>query len=352
MRSVLAIIIHHDPGASAGPLEAALVAARARLAERHRAGFGAAGAEARVVRSTEGFSTTVRSVVRDERPEGFVILGSGALPLASGADLARFVEAAAADGRVALANNRYSADAVAVACAEALLELPDLPGDNALPRWIEERAGYRVDDLRRRWRLQVDLDGPLDAILAGVRGARQWPDEAVRQRRAAIGQVATDPSAELLVAGRTSASTLGWLERSTRCRVRALVEERGLRASSPAALGPRERRRQRPPASVLGALLGDDGPASLGRHLAALADGALLDTRVLLAHRLGADERTWPTPEDRFASDLLLVDRVSDPFLRELTAAAASAPIPVLLGGHSLVGPGVRLALRRTWARP
>ena len=98
---------------------------------------------------------------------------------------------------------------------------------------------------------------------------------------------------------------------------------------------------------MLGELLDRDGPGSLGRHAAALADGALLDTRVLLAHRVGADERTWPSPEDRYASDLLLPSRITDPWLRDLTAAALDAPIPVLLGGHTLVGPGVRLALGR-----
>jgi hypothetical protein len=72
-----------------------------------------------------------------------------------------------------------------------------------------------------------------------------------------------------------------------------------------------------------------------------------VDTRVLLAHRLGAVERAWPPPEDRFAADLLLPDRVVDPWLRSLAEAAAAAPVPVVLGAHSLVGPGVRLALRR-----
>ncbi len=103
---------------------------------------------------------------------------------------------------------------------------------------------------------------------------------------------------------------------------------------------------QRPPSSVLGALLDRDGVASFGPTLARLADAALVDTRVLLAHRLGADERAWPRAEDRFASDLLLPDRIVDPWLRDLTRSALEAPIPVLLGGHTLVGPGVRLVVR------
>ena len=97
---------------------------------------------------------------------------------------------------------------------------------------------------------------------------------------------------------------------------------------------------------MLGALLDRDGPASLGRLLAELGEAALVDSRVLLAHRHGVDQAAWPAAEDRFASDLLLHERIADPWLRELTQAAASAPIPIVLGGHTLVGPGLRLALR------
>jgi hypothetical protein len=150
--------------------------------------------------------------------------------------------------------------------------------------------------------------------------------------------VAADARKELLVAGRTSSTTLRWLERRTASRTRALIEERGLRTT---------RAGQRPAASILGMLLDRDGPESFGTSVARLGDAAIVDTRVLLAHRHGADERAWPAPEDRFASDLLLHDRIADPWLRALTAAAADAPIPVLLGGHTLVGPGLRLALRR-----
>jgi hypothetical protein len=256
------------------------------------------------------------------------------------------VEAASGAGGTALANDRFSADIVAVADPDCLLALPDLATDNALPRWLAETAGVRVSDLKRRWRLAFDLDGPLDLLLAaGPAGPSSAPvtdDAVVLDRLRAVIAVAADRRAEVLVAGRLSAATLAWLERSTASRTRALIEERGLRATQPG---------QRPPASVLGTLLDRDGPEALGRHLGRLGDAAIIDSRVLLAHRLGADEAAWPSREDRFASDLLLADRVEDPWLAALTHSAVTAPIPVLLGGHSLVGPGIRLAFRRGRAR-
>jgi hypothetical protein len=94
---------------------------------------------------------------------------------------------------------------------------------------------------------------------------------------------------------------------------------------------------------MLGILLDGAGPEALGNLLGRLGEAAVVDSRVLLAHRLGPDERDWPPSEDRHASDLLLPDRVRDPWLRALTVSALGAPIPILLGGHSLVGPGIRL---------
>ena len=269
------------------------------------------------------------------------------MALARPADRRAFVGAAASDAPGALANNRYSADAVAIARAEVLRALPDLPADNALPRWLEEVAGYAVADLRRRWQLALDLDSPADVALTGGALPPAAAGSPLPGRLAALRSVMADRRAELTVAGRTSAATLAALERRAACRVRALVEERGLRAASRLAQAPGPGAAPRPPASVLGLLLDRDGPDALGRLLARLGDAAVVDTRVLLAHRLGPDEAAWPAAEDRFASDLLLADRVGDPWLRALTEAALAAPIPVLLGGHTLAGPGIRLLAER-----
>jgi len=80
--------------------------------------------------------------------------------------------------------------------------------------------------------------------------------------------------------------------------------------------------------------------------VAKLADAALIDSRVLLAARLGGDESGWPPPADRFASDLHDHAAVSDPWLHALTQSAGQANQPILLGGHSLVGPGVAIVLK------
>jgi hypothetical protein len=353
MTRVAVRIFHLDPTGGSGPLERTLASARRALAERHLTEFRAAGADdvALVAGRPDDtpFGRRVRELVAAERPEGLVVVGSGALPLATGGDLRAFVEVARRPGRVALTNNRFSADATAISCAESLLHLPDLPGDNAIPRWLEEVAGYEIRDLGGRWRLAVDLDSPLDLLL--TRLGTMLPGPAAG-RLAALNAVAGDRRAELVLAGRTSATTLRWLERKVPARVRALVEERGLRATSRLAM---DRRRDgaptRPPRSVLGLLLDRDGGEALGSILAELGDAAIVDSRVLLAHRLGPDERSWPVAEDRFASDLLLPDRVRDPWLRSLTESATSAPIPVLLGGHSLVGPGIRLLFRKAGLR-
>jgi hypothetical protein len=370
MRGVVVTILHRQAGAGSGPLERSLVAARLAVARRHMAGFLEAASESPAIeidaRIESGppddtpFGRRLRRLALDAAEAGWsglVVLGSGAIPLARRRDLRELLDAAASGGRVALANNRYSADAVAIGDPGGLRALPDLGADNALPRWLSERGGYRVADLRGRWRLGVDLDSPLDALILGLPAAGDGDgaplDRRVLDRVGSVRTLARDPGAELLVAGRTSAATLAWLERSTASRTRALIEERGLRASerlaraADPAPGRAPRRQQRPPRSVLGAVLDRSGPGALGHALAELADGAVIDTRVLLAHRLGADERRWPSAEDRFASDLLRPERIGDEWLRELTGAALGAPIPVLLGGHTLVGPGIRLVLGR-----
>lgn len=142
MRPVVVLILHAAAPNGAGPLVRALAEARYSLANRQRDAFLAAGADgAEVVAGPPGESFGERLAAeiraRTSGAGGAIVLGSGSIPLARPADLRRFVEAAAGPGGHALANNRYSADVVAVSRAADLAELPPLPADNALP------AGWR-----------------------------------------------------------------------------------------------------------------------------------------------------------------------------------------------------------------
>lgn len=351
------VLIFHRPAQADDPaLIRLLTDVREELAQRQAGLFARARAgDVRLVTDWSPGETFGR-VLAATAPAGggVVVLGSGAVPLLNRRDADLLIAAAGSAERRALTNNRYSSDICAVGDASALRSLPPLPGDNALPRWLEERAGFKLEELPGRQRLALDLDTPLDvALTALARTAPSWLRNTARQsgiaipRLEALRALAADPHRELLVFGRSSSTTLRWLERKVRCRVRFLAEERGLRASSPLAIGQPlpSGRMLRPPRAALGLLLDQRGPESLSEVVTELADGAVVDTRVLMAHRLGANEAGWPSPADRFASDLHRPADIRDPWLRALTESAVAASQPVLLGAHSLVGPGIPLLL-------
>ena len=117
MSDVYVLILHPEPGPRAGELERWVASARAAMAERHRRGFLAAGATDVTVSGgpPDGFAfgARLREFVASRRSGGLVVLGSGAIPMATAADRRAFVAAASNDkGLFALANNRFSADVV------------------------------------------------------------------------------------------------------------------------------------------------------------------------------------------------------------------------------------------------
>lgn len=358
------VLIFHRPaqlGESA--LAGVLVSVRAELAERQSDLFRRAGSGRVRVLTVWPAGLSFGEVLASLAPArgGLIVMSSGAVPRLSARDAEQLVVVAGSGRRQALTNNRYSSDVCAVGRAEVVRDLPPLPSDNALPRWLEEVAGFAVAELAGRERLALDIDTPLDIALAALApGAANWLSTAAERARLSVPRYAqlraltADPMAELLVAGRSGSRTLAWLERNVRCRVRFLAEERGLRAASPLAIAGAtvaERERLRPPRSALGRLLEQSGPAGLAEVVANLADGAIVDTRVLLAHRLGGDESAWSSAGDRYASDLHRPAEIGDPWLRELTESAAASQMPILLGAHSLVGPGVRILLAGSRAR-
>jgi hypothetical protein len=259
-----------------------------------------------------------------------------------------------------VANNRFSGDAFVVAgnLDRALATLETAENDNVAPRALND-AGWEWRDLGTTGWARFDVDTTLDLALlrlatrldgtrsldGSVRGflemARLPGDRQLEvphlQR---LGEVIRDRSAELVVAGRVPTTTWQMLETETACRVRGIVEERGMRSSG-AGQAPR---------SILATLMQRSSPAELIAELARLGDAVVLDTRVLMAAVSGsADPATWPPEEERFASDFGDAARIATAWLRELVEAAATTSVPMLFGGHALVSDGLRLIVSAAW---
>jgi hypothetical protein len=272
-------------------------------------------------------------------------LGGGAGPLLTTSDMAGIAEAMLAADRLLVTNNFYSSDWIAFAPTSALREQPLPESDNELGWLLGEDAGLPIRELPRTGATQFDVDTPLDLFTLAVHpGAgshtRAYLDSLnldFSHLDAALALM-LDRDATILVAGRISSATWSYLERETACSTRVLSEERGMRASGRQARG--EVR------SLLGYYLEAVGMERLFETLATMGQALFLDNRVLFAH-----QGFWPSAADRFHSDLRQPEHIGDPFVRALTEAAMAAPVPVVMGGHSLVAGGMYALIDAAWAR-
>ena len=282
------------------------------------------------------FGQRLASVIERHDIRRAFYLGGGSAPLMDGATLRAIADSIRHDDRVIVTNNIFSSDWAAFAPANVAVKYADqLRSDNSLGWMLSQHGGLTAREWPRSAATQFDLDTPTDLIIAGLRAdvgphlrahltLLGWDDSHVRFAR----QTLLAPAKQVIIAGRVPQSTVAHLESRTQCWVRVFSEERGMRASGRLAQ------------SLVRSLLADYvelvGPERFFGEMGELADAMFLDSRVIMAAR-----KTWPSPADRFNSDLRRADEIADPFLREFTAAAIAAPIPIVLGGHSLVSGGL-----------
>ena len=303
-----------------------------------------AGVEVSIDRGAFHFGRRLTATIDEYGIDSLVYLGGGSGPLLGAREFEALVAGLTGERPVCVTNNFFSADLFAVAPASLLAALDPPPdSDNGVPRRLKEECEVEIEELERSVSTQLDIDSPVDLAalaLSGRGGPRlralldDWAPDTGPLMRAAMAL--TDREAEVLVAGRVSSRTWQYLERETACRVRVLAEERGMRAAG--------RDVERSAHSLLGQLLAAAGPGPFfGELLPELCDAAFIDTRPLLVH-LGLH----PSRGDRFAADLGLASEIADAGLRELVKAALASPVPVVLGGHSLVSGA--LMLLNDWA--
>ena len=304
------------------------------------------------------FGRRLASVIERFSIRHALYFGAGAAPLLSPHTLTRLCDTLLAqpaagpetDAGVVSANNFWSADFLGWTPAAAIRHI-DLPAhrDNQLAGLLQRQAGLTREDLPPSVGSLFDIDTPADVAILNLhhgtyphtRAALQaipwgedgWPD----QHLAALMPPLVRPGAEVCLAGRVSNNVFGGLRQDLACRLRIYAEERGMQASG------RDRRGE--VRSLLGMFLEQVGARRFFAALADLgSDAVFMDTRPIFRH-LGWDVAT----ADRFYSDLGCVERIRHAELRSFTAAARAAPVPVALGGQSLVGGGLWALTEAAW---
>jgi hypothetical protein len=273
---------------------------------------------------------------------GVMYFGAGSAPLLD-REMARTLAGMLHErchNAVALTNNRHSSDWVGFTQAQdARATIAEVDRDNSLAWLLETQADYDVRVLSAlRPSSSMDIDTPTDlAILALHPQAQPHLTEVLRSDQAtpiqriplpAVLEVAARPESQLAIIGRVSPLAWQALSKVTHIWIRVFAEERGMVASGRVTRGQAR--------SLLGLMMERAGPDAFFADLASLVNGAIIDSRVLMAHH-----GRWPDAADRFASDTFDVENVGDLWLRAFTAAAAQAPMPVVLGGHGLVSGGL-----------
>jgi hypothetical protein len=291
-------------------------------------------------RTSFHFGQTLAELVSRYHLRSCFYIGGGSAPLLSTVSIAQIAQIVLSDQPIMVTNNLHSSDWAAFAPADAIVPLAQwLERDNALPWVWQEKTGHPVQVLPRSAATQMDIDTPFDLLALDRHPAIQpylracldkldWPNGHL----GAAMDVLSREASHVIIAGRVSSWAWSLLERNTRAWIRVFAEERGMRASGRQARGEVQ--------SLLNDYLDLVGVEHFFICLGKLADAILLDSRVILASR-----GIWPSDADRFHSDLLMDTRVNEPFLRALTAAARSAPVPVVMGGHSLVAGGLAVLL-------
>ena len=289
------------------------------------------------------FGFRLREIINERRLEKVIYMGGGSGVLLPMSDLRQMAIEVLKEEHLLITNNFYSTDFCAFTPASHINEIHVPAIDNDLGWRMGQKDGLPNVSLPRNAETQLDIDTPVDLM------ALTYHPNVAPRLRSYIAKLDLDTkhitramkflvnrSTEVVLAGRVSSSIVAYLEKEAACRVRVFSEERGMRASGRQARG--EVR------SLLGTYYEAMGPRRFFNAIAEMAQGFSWDNRVVWAHH-----GVWPSPNDRFYSDLRQPEKVEDKSVRAMTEAAMDAPIPVVTGGHSLVSGDMYVIVDMAW---
>lgn len=277
------------------------------------------------------YGQELQAIIKDHGLQRVFCLNGAGCPLITVEELSMVSQKLLSSEHFVYTNNTQSVDMVAFTVPPGLnlVELPAM--DNSLAMTLRDQLGLEMELMPHSLGLLFDIDTPSDLLVLGA-----GPYAGLRTRAAidslnldygtleAAKAVLSDEYEDVALIGRVGAPIIGRLNAILKLRLRVFSEERGMKS-----LGRIEGNEV---ISLLGLLIDHAGIDLFFSYLARVARCAFIDSRVLIHHY-----RHNPSDQDRFLSDLGLWKEISNPWLREFTKAAVECPIPIILGGHSLV---------------
>jgi len=277
------------------------------------------------------YGKQLQAAIREHDLKRVFCLNGAGSPLISVEELKMVCETLLGRENLVYTNNTQSVDVAAFTVPPHLdsIELPAM--DNSLALTLRDQLGLEMELMPHSLGLLFDIDTPSDLLVLGAgpfTGPRtkaaidslQLDYSTLEQAKAVLG----DEYEDVALIGRVGAPIIGRLNAVLKLRLRVFSEERGMKS-----LGRVEAKEV---VSLLGLLIEHAGLEKFFEYLSGLARCAFIDSRVLTYHY-----QQYPSDRDRFLSDLGLWQEVENPWLKEFTRAAVECPIPVILGGHSLV---------------
>lgn len=289
------------------------------------------------------FGEKMRSVIEKYALGTVLYVGGGSGVFMEIEDMARMTQATLASPEMLLVNNFYSTDFAAFGRASELKALRRCQQDNQLGRVLGREEGVRTCVLPSSLVTRFDIDTPTDLMILKAHPPRgrhlsrvvlELPIDASRLFR--VMDVLVHRDGQAMVMGRIPPEVALSFDRETACHLTFHIEERGMET----------RNGDKGIWSLVGLCLEKLGISCFFQALSTHAHTAIVDSRVLFRH-LGLR----PSRQDRFFSDLLKPDEITDPSVRLFTEAARQSPVPFVLGGHTLVSGGLYALAQSAWER-
>ena len=294
------------------------------------------------------FGRALQAAVRKYAVRRPLYFGAAAVPLLSPETLEGICHRLLESERTVVTNSAGSADFFGFHPPEALGRIP-LPAahDNSVPDLLARLGGLRVDQLDPAVQTTFDVDTPTDlAVLAVQTGIKHHARRYLESSRLDVHALET--AMPLLIREQARKTLIGRVKTELWATgamgllgpKRLFVEERGMQS--------RGRHTRAEVRTLLADLYVALGAQRFFERLAEYSDVILFDSRPLLYH---LSPGILQLPADRFRSDLGEVDAITDPTVREFTAAALDCPVPLILGGQSVVAGALWALVQEAWDR-